>query len=343
MYENFYHLERKPFQLVPNPAFLYLTSKHRDALSTLEYGVMERVGFVLLTGDVGTGKTTLIRHLLNSVEPDIKIGLILNTNVTPDELIELLLHEFGLSPEKGNRVENLAALQRFLTEKYQEGRRVVTIIDEAQNLSDEVLEEIRLISNLQSEEDLLLQILLVGQPELGQKLRSPRLASFVQRISAHYHLSALDREETVQYIAFRLAKAGGSRPDLFTPGAVDLIHRAARGIPRTINLLCDAALVYGFADDLERIDDRIIHQVIKDKKGLGLTFFDGSPEPPPEAQAPLAPSPPSSSKISFECRCGKKYTVAQKLSGRKAKCAGCGFRFTIPVPGQSRQAKPSAG
>ncbi|MCP4689698.1 MAG: AAA family ATPase [Desulfobacterales bacterium] len=321
---------------MPNPDFLYLTSKHQDALSTLEYGVMERVGFVLLTGDVGTGKTTLIRHLLNSVDPDIKIGLILNTNVTPGELIELLLREFGLTPEKGSRVENLDMLQRFLTEKYAEGRRVVTIIDEAQNLSDKVLEELRMISNLQSEEDLLLQILLVGQPELRDKLRSPHLASFAQRISAHYHLSALGREETVQYIAFRLARAGGSRPDLFTPGAVNLIHQAARGVPRTINLLCDAALVYGFADDLERIDERVIHQVIEDKKGLGLAFFAGPPEsPPPKASPPppkASPSPksPGASKIAFKCRCGKKFVVAKTFAGKRAKCSACGARFTIP-------------
>ncbi len=269
MYESFYGLNEKPFHIVPNPNYLYLSPKHQNALTHLEYGLMERVGFILLTGEIGTGKTTLVHYLLNQIESDMEVGVIFNTNVSSDQLLNLILSEFELTAEAGDKVKALDIFYQFLIEKYAEDKRVLLIIDEAQNLSHESLEEVRMLSNLQSDEEMLLQIMLVGQSELKEKLRNPALAQFTQRIAVNYHLTALPEEDTGRYIAYRLEKAGG-RPDIFTTDAVGLVHQASTGIPRSINLLCDAALTYGYADELETIDAQVIEQVIKDKGGFGI-------------------------------------------------------------------------
>ncbi len=277
MYENFYSLTEKPFNIVPNPNFLYLSPKHINALTYLEYGIREGVGFVLLTGEIGTGKTTLIRHLLNNIEDDIEVAVIFNTNVDSEQLLALILQEFELTPLKNDKAGNLDILYQFLIEKYSRKKRVLLIIDEAQNLSDEALEEVRMLSNLQADEFLLLNIMLVGQPELKNKLRSPALAQFNQRIGVKYHLIPLDREETGKYIATRLEKAGG-RADLFTEEAIDEIYRVTDGTPRSINLTCDTALVYGFADEMPVIGLEIIEQVVADKSDPAQENFQPEPE-----------------------------------------------------------------
>ncbi len=269
MYDSFYGLNEKPFHIVPNPNYLYMSPKHQNALTHLEYGLMERVGFILLTGEIGTGKTTLIRYLLNQIESDMEVAVIFNTNVSSDQLLSLILNEFELNAEVDDKIKTLDTFYQFLIEKYAEDKRVLLIIDEAQNLSHESLEEVRMLSNLQSDEQMLLQIMLVGQSELKEKLRNPALAQFTQRIAVNYHLTALPEEDTGRYIAYRLEKAGG-RPDIFTTDAVGLIHQASGGIPRSINLLCDTALTYGYADELETIDAPVIEQVIRDKGGLGI-------------------------------------------------------------------------
>ncbi|UCF94526.1 MAG: AAA family ATPase, partial [Desulfobacterales bacterium] len=247
MYQKFYGLRDKPFQIVPNPTYLYKSLHHENALTYLEYGLSENVGFILLTGEIGSGKTTLIQYILNKLGGDTVAAVIFNTNVSADQLLGLILTEFELAFKEGDKAGTLDTLNQFLIQKYAEKKQVLLIIDEAQNLSAEALEEVRMLSNLQSEDQALLQIMLVGQPELIAKLRKPSLMQFTQRIAVSYHLASLTREETGNYIAFRLEKAGG-RADLFSPEAVDLIHRLAGGIPRSINLLCQAALVYGFAD-----------------------------------------------------------------------------------------------
>ena len=269
MYENFYGFTSKPFQLVPNPAFLYLSPKHENALTYLEYGLMERSGFILLTGEIGAGKTTLIRHLLNQIESSIETAVIFNTNVTPDQLLAMILSEFEVVPPNPGKSEALEALNTFLIARYAQGGRSLLIIDEAQNLSREALEEVRMLSNLQSDDHLLLQIMLVAQPELRARLKTPELAQLNQRIGVSYHIPHLTHDETAAYIACRLEKAGG-KTEIFTPQAVDLIYRASRGVPRTINLLCDAALVYGFADELATIDAPVVEQAIQDRDGMGL-------------------------------------------------------------------------
>jgi len=246
-----------------------MTSKHQLALTYLQYGIAENLGFILLTGDIGTGKTTLIRHILRQIDQDMEVAVIFNTQISGDQLIEMILSEYELTPERNNKSKNLDLLNAFLIAQYARQRKVLIIIDEAQNLSTEVLEEVRMLSNLQSESQMLLQIMLVGQPELKIKIKSPEMAQLTQRIAVNYHLGPLSKEEVSHYIAYRIEQAGGNS-DLFTPESIEKIYTFSGGVPRSINLLCDAALVYGFADELQNISTEIIDQVVADKGGIGL-------------------------------------------------------------------------
>ena len=270
MYTDFFGFNAKPFSLVPNPNYLYLSTKHGHALTFLEYGLSEKIGFVMLTGEIGIGKTTLIRYMLNQVESDMDVTVIFNTNIRSHDLINLILSELEIEYNDGiSKAKALEVLYDFLVQKYAAKRKVLLIIDEAQNLSDEVLEEIRMLSNLQTDEEMLLQIMIVGQPNLREKIQNPRLEQFAQRISVSYHLSAMTKEETGAYIAHRLKKAGGS-PGIFSLNFIEKIFEISGGIPRTINLLCDAALLYGYADGTKKIGLDILEQVIEDKSGMGV-------------------------------------------------------------------------
>lgn len=270
MYTQFFNLKEKPFNLVPNPQYLYVSSRHQNAMAFLEYGLSEKIGFVMLTGEIGIGKTTLIRHLLNKIKTDMDVGVVFNTNVASNDLIYLILNEFEIPHEDGiSKAKALDLFYQFLIEKYAAGRHVLLIIDEAQNLSPEVLEEIRMLSNLQTDEDLLIQIMIVGQPNLREMIQDPRLEQFAQRISVSYHLTALDSKETQAYIAHRITRAGGEA-SLFPGDVVEKIYEISGGIPRTINLLCDAVLVYAYADDKKTISLDLLDQVIEDKGGLGI-------------------------------------------------------------------------
>jgi general secretion pathway protein A len=274
MYEKHYGMSMKPFQTVPNPDIFYLSPKHENALTYLEYGIMEKAGFVLLTGEVGSGKTTLIRYLLNKIESDMETAVIFNTNVTAEQLVEMILNEFEVEVKEHGKARHLDALFKYLIDMFGRGKRVLLIIDEAQNLDREALEEVRMLSNLQTDDQGLLQIMLVGQPELGSKLMSPELAQLNQRITVAYHIPALSREEAGEYISYRLEKSGG-RKDLFTTEAVDFVFKSSGGIPRTINIICDTALVYGFSDGLQEIDAGIVRQVLEDREGMGLGHKEG--------------------------------------------------------------------
>jgi len=269
MYKNFFGLKENPFEITPNPDYLYLSPNHENALTYLEYGLMKNVGFILLTGEVGAGKTTLVRYLTSQFDTEKEIAVIFNTNVTPDEFLCLALKSFKLEPLDGNRIKNLDILEQFLIDRQSKNKQVLLIIDESQNLSDAVLEEVRMLSNLQSHNQGLMQIMLVGQPELKERLLKSGHSPFAQRIAVNFFLPGLTEKETESYIFHRLKKAGGN-PDIFSSEAIEMIFQASKGIPRTINLLSDAALAYGFGFELKTIDISVIEQVIKDKGGMGL-------------------------------------------------------------------------
>ena len=275
MYTDFYGFREKPFNIVPDPGYLYLSPKHRTALTYLQYGIREGTGFIMLTGEVGIGKTTLLKHLLGQLETNIEVAVIFNTNVSADQLLEMILSEFELEPGGSGKTQYLHALNEFLIHKYGLGHRALLIIDEAQNLTEEALEGIRMLCKLHSSKDLLLQILLVGQPNLQEKLKDPSLYQLRQRIAVRYHLERLGREELTAYIVHRINVAGGRR-DIFTASALDTVYKYAEGIPRKANILCDAALVYGFADELETIDEGVIDQVVEDHQNTGLFGADGA-------------------------------------------------------------------
>ena len=269
MYNEFYSLTEKPFSITPNPKFLYHSKQHAHAITYLEYGIEENAGFILLTGEIGTGKTTLVRYILNEIVDKRDVAVVFNTNVSGGQLLELILQEFNIRPNVDDKAGNLDKLYVYLIRSYAKGNQPLLIIDEGQNLNEEALEEVRMLSNLQTDDKVLLQIMLVGQPELKEKLNNPTLAQLNQRITVNYHLNELSEEDTKEYIGMRMMKAGGD-PQIFSDESVSKIFEASMGVPRIINMLCDTALVYGFADELELIGPKIIEQVIKDRAGMGL-------------------------------------------------------------------------
>jgi general secretion pathway protein A len=272
MYESFYGLDRKPFAMLPDPRFLYASRTHKIALNLLEYGLAEQSGFVVLTGEVGTGKTTLMRHLLNLVEDEVVAGLVPPTYPSLDELLKWMLLAFDVDYHGKDRVEQQKAFVDFLIGRYAEGKRCVLIVDEAQHLGPEALEQLRMFSNVNSGADHLLQFILVGQPELREILRRPQLRQFVQRITVHYDLEPLTREETASYIRHRLEVAGG-RAEIFEAEACAAVHYFAKGIPRLINALCDLALVHGYADDRPQIDMDVVIDAAIARSAGGLGAF----------------------------------------------------------------------
>lgn len=267
MYEQFYGMQEKPFNIIPNPEIVYESKRHKQGLTYLNYALADDIGFVLFTGGIGTGKTTLLRRFLTDTTPDIDIANIFNTNVSGLELLQFVLREYEINPVPNSKVECIIALNDYCIENFSKGRRTLLIIDEAQNLSREALEEVRLLSNLQSNQQCLLQIILCGQPELKEIVNSPGLEQLAQRIAVRYHLTPLNREETGEYIRFRLEYARAENLDLFTEEALDLIYENTHGVPRAINILCNTALVYGFADGINQITRQIIEQVVEESGG----------------------------------------------------------------------------
>lgn len=269
MYESFYGFTEKPFSLLPDAGFLYLSKKHRMALTLLEYGLMNQAGFTAITGQIGTGKTTLIRHLLGTMEQAHRVGLISNTHRSFGELLQWILMAFSLPHAGKSKVEMYQDFMDFIIEQYAQGRRTVLIVDEAQNMAAETLEELRMLSNVNADKNQVLQVILVGQKELRETLRRPDLIQFAQRIAVDYHLDPLQAQETPEYIRHRVSVAGGAA-ELFSDAASELIHAASGGVPRLINLLCDTALVYGFAEQCEHIEAELVQDVIRDKQQGGI-------------------------------------------------------------------------
>jgi putative secretion ATPase (PEP-CTERM system associated) len=264
MYEDFYGLNEKPFTLLPDPSFLFLGKKHSTAYAMLEYGLVSQAGFSVITGEVGSGKTTLIRHLLDQLDEDISVGLVTSSHHDMGELLQWVLLSFGLDYRAKDRVVLHDLFTQFLIDQYAQNKRTVLIVDEAQNLQAQVLEELRLLSNINADKHQVLQIILVGQPQLRNMLRHDDFLQFQQRVSVDYHLTALTEEETRAYIFHRTRLAGRSKP-LFTKGASTLIYRASQGIPRVINTICDAVLVYGFADQKTLLDSKLVVSVLEEK------------------------------------------------------------------------------
>ena len=264
MYESFYGLKEKPFSLLPDPAFLFLAKQHTSALAMLEYGLINQAGFTLITGDIGCGKTTLIRHLLNNVERNITVGVLSNTQRAIGELLQWVLLAFNLDYRGKDKVALYETFFNFINTEYAKNRRTVLIIDEAQNLGVETLEELRMLSNVNADKDQIIQLILVGQPELRAVIARPELTQFSQRVAVDYTLSPLSVEQTRSYITHRVSVAGGPG-SLFDPDACDMIYHAARGVPRLINVLCDTALVYGYADGAKTITAEIAREVVEDK------------------------------------------------------------------------------
>lgn len=272
MYEKFYGFTEKPFTLLPDPSFLYFGKMHGTAFAMLEYGLLSQAGFTVITGEVGSGKTTLIRHLLNQIEDDIMVGLVNSSHREMGEMLKWILLAFGLDYKDKDKVSLLDTFTQFLIDQYAQNKRTVLIIDEAQNLDSNVLEELRLLSNINADKNLVLQVILVGQPELRTLLKRPNLLQFLQRVSVDYHLSGLSEKETRVYIHHRTRCAGRKKP-LFTVNACSLIYRASKGIPRVINTLCDMALVYGFVDQKLYMDSKLVKNVLRDKADSGLFQF----------------------------------------------------------------------
>jgi len=265
MYEAFYNLKAKPFNLSPDPRFIYFTQGHREALSSLVYAIRERKGFLALCGEVGTGKTTLVHALLDLLEKvGISSAFIFSPMLSRNEFFECLLTAFNLKGDFTSKAQALNEVNALLLERYSQGRMTVLIIDEAQNLSDEILEEIRLLTNLETSTEKLLQVILVGQPELSSRLDSPHLRQLKQRISLRCSLEPLTISDTAEYIRTRLRIAGLPNQEIFPDSCITEIYRCSGGIPRLVNTICDNALVTGFASHLKRIDLEIIDEVTED-------------------------------------------------------------------------------
>lgn len=269
MYEAFYHFTLKPFTLVPNPDFLYRGETHRLALTTLEYGILNQAGFVVLTGEPGMGKTTLIQQILAEHRNHFTIGLITNTNGGMETLLPWILLAFGQNDKTLDKLEEFHALQLFLDKEAAAHRRVLLIVDEAQNLGVELLEELRLLSNLNKDKSPVLQIILSGQPDLRQLLQRKDLTQFAQRVMVDYSLEPFQEEDSLGYIAHRLRIAGREEP-LFTYHSSRMIHRLTGGIPRLINQLCDTALTYGFAEESPFLSTKIVAQAARDRSKGGI-------------------------------------------------------------------------
>ena len=264
MYCELFQLKEPPFRLTPDPQFLFASKQHTRAKAYMESTIWLADGFVVVTGDIGSGKTTLIESFLADLPKDIVLAHISQTQLTPVEFLQALLVEFGFKPFRKRKVELLSMIKDFMVEQYAAGKKVLLIIDEAQNLSRKVLEEVRMLSGLELRKEKLLRIIIAGQPELSHKLDSPRLQQLTQRVRLRFHLGALSKRETHEYIAHRLEVAGANGRKIFEPGACDLVFRYTGGVPRLVNVLCDTALLCGFAEERTVIDEALVKTAVEE-------------------------------------------------------------------------------
>src|ERR1700692_2662158 len=289
MYKKFFGLKENPFNVNPDPRYLFLTHHTQEALACLTYGIETRKGFILLTGEVGTGKTTLINKLLEWLHKEnVYTAFVFNPRLSVSQFFDFMMTDFGIPCESRQKGQMLMKLNQWLLDRYQAGERAVLVVDEAQNLSPQMLEEIRLLTNLETSTEKLLQIVLAGQPELEQKLNQPQLRQLRQRITLRAKTRQLTIEETQGYIQERMRIAGAENPDIFSPEAVAAVHRYARGIPRVTNLLCEHALVSSFVDQKNPVPSEIVEEVARD---FDLHIVDPLAQTPPPAPAPALAIP----------------------------------------------------
>jgi len=270
MYENFYGFREKPFEITPDPKFLYLSENHKEALAHLTYAVRERKGFTVITGEVGTGKTTLIKTLLSKLDGNTKTAYLFNPMMGSTDFLHYICEDLGLRGQKRSKGQYLSQLHKFLMACYSRNENVVLIVDEAHKLDPKLLEEVRLLTNLETSKSKLLQVILTGQPELNEILEDPQFRQLKQRVSLRYHVKTLSKEDTGKYIKKRLRIAGTFDLNIFTPKALNQIYKYSKGIPRLINIVCDNALLMGYATDQKIIGSKIIHEVTKNLDGLNL-------------------------------------------------------------------------
>jgi general secretion pathway protein A len=268
MYTHFYGLKEKPFEITPDPKFLYLSPGHQEALAHMTYAVSQRIGFTVITGEVGTGKTTLVQSLLSQLNGSTRTAYLFNPNLSTLDFLEYICEDLGVKINRRSKGQYIAHLYQALLNYYAQDMNVVLIIDEAHRLRPELLEEVRLLTNLETPKGKLLQVILVGQPELNETLDRNEFRQLKQRISLRYHLRILTKAETFQYIQSRLQKAGLMDSKVFSPKALELIFEYSRGIPRLINIVCDNALISGYATDRQIIERNTIQEVIDSREGV---------------------------------------------------------------------------
>lgn len=267
MYLEYYGLKENPFNVTSDPDFLYLSQTHREALDHLIYGIQQRKGFIVITGEIGAGKTTLCKALLNSLDDNTKSSLVFNSTLQETQLLEAILNDFGITPERRSKVAFLKKLNAFLLEQLCDGKNTILVIDEAQNLKTSTLETIRMLSNLETNKEKLLQIILVGQPQLRDKLNLPSLVQLRQRVSVRFHLTPLQKPELSRYIEHRLTVAGSPGNIGFSQEAIDLMFSYSNGIPRVVNLICDKSLLLGFVRGTRFLEYGVIEQSIQEIEG----------------------------------------------------------------------------
>lgn len=269
MYEAFYGLKEKPFSIQPDPEFLFMSKRHRLAYTMLEYGIQNRVGFSVICGDIGCGKTTLVRKLLDDLDESVTVGLVYNTHADIADLLEWIMLAFGQPYTAASQVERYDRFQQFLLAEFAARRRVVLIVDEAQNLTAGALESLRMLSNINADKHQLLQVILVGQPQLRGLLNRPELHQFSQRVGVDFFIPPLGAAEVSHYVKHRL-KVAGREDALFRDDAVEMIANAAQGVPRSVNILCDTALVYGYSAEAPTIDAALVEEVLQDRREYGV-------------------------------------------------------------------------
>ncbi len=274
MYLEYLGLRERPFSVTADPEFLYLSRKHREALSHMIYGIRERKGFIEVTGEIGTGKTTLCKALLRHLDPDTKSALLLHSNLSELQLLQSVVQDFGLNPMRGDRLAFFEQLNRFLLDQAGLGNNVVMIIDEAQNLSLRLLEQIRQLSNFETDKEKLIQIVLVGQPQLREKLARPGLEQLRQRIGVRFHITALEPDELRVYVDHRLRVAGSDGSLTFTPDALEEIFQTSKGIPRLVNQVCDRSLLACFALQVKTVDREVVRRSFQEINGQVLVTGD---------------------------------------------------------------------